>query len=229
MKKYLLTFFLLCGFQSAHAEIIDNDSFTTDTTSGLDWLDVTASQGLSYNEVVSQMGSGGLFEGWRYASTNELYGLFLNTGATLTYTLTNTYVPENENFDLLIQMLGPTDSANLTFDADGLLVGQSCTDSGVVCDSSDTYAVNGMTDYSFVAGDFNNQYYSTLVDVDESFTDPFFDRYYSDYSYLDRDMGHDLIGSFLVRTSSVPEPSSLALLGLGILGLMFGSRRKLTS
>ena len=38
---------------SAGATIIDMGVFTRDTTSGFDWLDVTETQGLSYDEVVA--------------------------------------------------------------------------------------------------------------------------------------------------------------------------------
>ena len=73
MNKIFTAFiftFLSTLFQ-ANAAIIDNGSYTTDTESGLDWLDVTLSINRSYSDVSSQFGSGGDFEGWRYATGIE--------------------------------------------------------------------------------------------------------------------------------------------------------------
>jgi len=71
----------------AHADLIEaddaffgTDSVTLDTDTGLEWLDLTESQGLSYNEVVAGMGAGGTYEGWRYASVAEVYGPLTNAG-----------------------------------------------------------------------------------------------------------------------------------------------------
>ena len=60
----------ILGFTStAFAAIYDNGTGTTDSTSGLDWLDLTASTGRSYADVSGEFGTGGDFEGYRYATT----------------------------------------------------------------------------------------------------------------------------------------------------------------
>ena len=51
---------------TTHAAIIDLGTITRDTDAGLDWLDVTESRGLSYNDVTAQLGAGGTYDGWRY-------------------------------------------------------------------------------------------------------------------------------------------------------------------
>ena len=52
----------------ATAVITDLGNVTRVTTSGFDWLDVTETNGLSYNEVVA----GPLYdEGWRHATVPE--------------------------------------------------------------------------------------------------------------------------------------------------------------
>lgn len=58
------------------------DTITRDTDTGLDWLDVTVTRGLSYNQVTAQMGAGGIYEGWRYATMAELDTLISNFGYT---------------------------------------------------------------------------------------------------------------------------------------------------
>ena len=72
----------ISGTIPAHATIIDNGTYTTDTATGLDWLDVTASTNLSFSYVSSQFGTGGQFEGWRYASGADFTTLLLDWGIT---------------------------------------------------------------------------------------------------------------------------------------------------
>jgi hypothetical protein len=63
---------LALGFISTgQAAIVDLGNITRDTNSGLDWLDVTETAGLSYNEVSSRLTPGGSLAGWRYASAAE--------------------------------------------------------------------------------------------------------------------------------------------------------------
>lgn len=56
------------------------DTITRDTSTGPDWLDVTETDGLSYNQVTALVGSGETYEGWRYASAAELDQLIVNFG-----------------------------------------------------------------------------------------------------------------------------------------------------
>lgn len=41
---------------------------TRDTSSGLEWLDLTQTANLSFNDVTAQLGVGDTFEGWSYAT-----------------------------------------------------------------------------------------------------------------------------------------------------------------
>ena len=60
------------------------DNVTVDTTTGLEWLDLTASLGISVDDIQLQFGSGGSHEGWRHATTAEVTTLFLSSaGLTL--------------------------------------------------------------------------------------------------------------------------------------------------
>ncbi len=54
-----------------------NDSLLTyDPATNLEWLDVTVTAGLSYNQVNDQLGSGGLYEGFTFASKQQILSLF---------------------------------------------------------------------------------------------------------------------------------------------------------
>jgi hypothetical protein len=89
---------------------IDNTTYTTDTISGLDWRDVTATQGQSYDSVSGQFGVGGNFEGYRYATGAEFNKLITNyTGTTIAPGYTGrTSLPLESDLGALITMLGAT-------------------------------------------------------------------------------------------------------------------------
>jgi len=80
LRMLVLATIILVISNSANATLIDNGGYVTDTTSGLDWLKLTATQDRSYNDVASKFGSGQEFEGWRYASTWELESMLLDQG-----------------------------------------------------------------------------------------------------------------------------------------------------
>lgn len=61
---------LLIAISPARAELVDNGNFTTDTTSGLDWLDLSESAGVAWSEAEEQ------HPGWRRATTAEIEALF---------------------------------------------------------------------------------------------------------------------------------------------------------
>ncbi len=92
-----------------YAEIIDNGRFTTDTDTGLDWLDVTETVNMSYNDVIKEMGIGGKFEGFRYATAEE-FNTFVGhyTDTIITQTKIRQVIDSTVNTEKLMAMLGPT-------------------------------------------------------------------------------------------------------------------------
>ena len=112
MKRTLIaacSAFMLLGSFPAPAAIINNGTYTTDTATGLDWLDLTASIGLSYNNVSSQFGAGGAFAGWRYATGAELTTLLLNFEVPqLPLFIQNPSGPQVLLASTIINTLGPT-------------------------------------------------------------------------------------------------------------------------
>jgi hypothetical protein len=83
---YLLvcTGLVLLPFDS-NAELVDNGSYTTDTRTNLDWLDLTETVNRTFAYVDSQLGTGGEFEGWEYADIWDIEGLFDSAGGTGPY------------------------------------------------------------------------------------------------------------------------------------------------
>lgn len=70
--KYVLTIALLVLSWSARAELQDHGSYTIDTDTGLQWLDVTESLDISYNEMIVLLDDQtSEFYGYRHASGDE--------------------------------------------------------------------------------------------------------------------------------------------------------------
>ena len=85
MKTFIkATMFAVCllvstASNSASIDIIDNGDYTTDSISGLDWLDLTITRGMSYNQVIADINFEGTLSGWRYATVTELTALISNS------------------------------------------------------------------------------------------------------------------------------------------------------
>jgi hypothetical protein len=96
---------------SANASIIDLNIITRDTSTGLDWLDLTETNGRSYNDISSKLGAGEEFEGWRYASPAEAIDLWAKLGLFSTVTIgDNDLIYPNHYNDLVyaVTLLGKT-------------------------------------------------------------------------------------------------------------------------
>lgn len=85
-KQVLVAFTLLFSIHT-HAALIDQGLITQDTRTGIEWLDLTETAGLTFNYVSAQLGAGGAFEGWRYATVDEVEGYFDSAGGNGIYDL----------------------------------------------------------------------------------------------------------------------------------------------
>ena len=202
VKLSALTIGLLVGsmvFTSpVSAAFIDNDTYTTDTESGLDWLDVTASVNQSYDYVSSQFYVGGEYEGWQFASGIEFNQMLTNyTGVTIPpdYTLTVDYEPGI--LYELINMFGNT--------------------SNIIPDAA-VYTIGNIFDKRSSATNWQASFIEH----------PWFTRSLMHNSYRDTDAPQLNAGSFLVRDTiaPVPVPPAIILMLSGIIGLFGVSRSK---
>jgi hypothetical protein len=78
---------LILGCGSAPAELLSaddqrfgNGKLTLDTSTGLAWLDLPVTSGLSYHEVVAGCEPGGAFSGFRFATLEEVTSLLNQAG-----------------------------------------------------------------------------------------------------------------------------------------------------
>ena len=136
MIKKIFFALVLTQSISASAAIVDLGNITRDTTTGLEWLDVTETVGLSFNDVQSLMVSGGEFEGWRYATTFEFEQLIINFGFPSTGSCSDgrlfcRELPSPRNFEIIediILTLG--DVGDLWFDEKNFSVDVSSEGAG---------------------------------------------------------------------------------------------------
>ncbi|MET0052424.1 MAG: hypothetical protein ABW095_15290 [Candidatus Thiodiazotropha sp.] len=192
---------------NAQAAIVDLGDYTTDTDTGLTWLDVNRTSDWSHNQVSQYLGDGNALAGysdWRYATSAELNTLLGHFGLNAVSGLQGNTHAQQDN-DLLLSamtLLGITRDFGNGRGADltGLL-GDVNSDNG----AATTYWVatlhyNSPPSNAFSQLHSGNQSGST---------------------------SHTNMGSFLVRTSPVPIPAALPLFAsaLGLFGLLSWKRR----
>lgn len=217
----------MCLFAgAAHSALVDVGDFTTDTASGLDWLKVNKVSGLSYAQVASGA-LGYTSAGWRFATSQEMVNLFqVNIG------------PSNNLYGNGFNGLNASASGYFAKAEDLVLK------LGMNFAFSDDRAVYNSAAYSnlhqiSVQGFFNGgSGFVGLAEATAVFTGEFYGqdapygRWLSLPSWgglITSSRGPNL-SSFLVRNSAeavdIPEPSGIALLGLGLFGLALAGRKR---
>jgi hypothetical protein len=95
---------------AAGATLVSQDSpfgvgtLTFDTDTGLHWLDLTESADFSHSQILQALGPGGIFEGYRLATRDEVAGLFTHAGFDLSAAAIQNFVPQN--FDPAVTLGG---------------------------------------------------------------------------------------------------------------------------
>jgi hypothetical protein len=207
MKTLLTTTLLAAGLSlstasySAAVDFIDNGNYTTDTISGLDWLDINETTGRSYQYVTSRLSTGGAYEGWRYATSTEFLAMAGNfTGKSYTDPYARNYEPTG-TFTDLIDLIGITiDNSSNNYSITAGLLSDTDTHGRHRYAALLNYLVPS-TNEAYVQA-FNG----VLSDNTRSFT----------------------VGSFLVRDtalSAVPIPPAALMFAPALLGLL-GLRHK---
>jgi len=200
MKSLLVSLLLLGFISSANSAIIDNGYYTTDTNTGLDWLDLTETAGKTYDDVAMELGVDGLYAGYRYATAIDVSALITNYTGTEDNGFWAVQFDADANIGGLIQLLGNTyvdRSPSYLNYAEGMLATPFTLNGEVI--GRDTVRIR--------------DYEEELDGID------YLDYYGFVYSGTPT-------SSFLVRNTSVPESSSVYLLAFGLLGLFGTTRRK---
>lgn len=84
MKAIVLAASLMLFASASHADFIDTDwkveddaKATLDTSTGKEWLKFENTKGITYTELLSELGVGGEFEGWRLPTVREVKDVVL--------------------------------------------------------------------------------------------------------------------------------------------------------
>ncbi len=177
------------------------NNVTQDTATGLDWLDLTASGGISYDDITLQFAPSGTYDGWRHATGAEVSGLFTGSAGL---TLGNQAGVVDPNATQFVALVGITQSGGATGD---VIARGRYND-----DASGTQS--NLAGSAFVA-------YRPLSTFFPSFTEAsILDDQPVINSVVPSGAGH-----WLVR-ATVPEPSALALAALALVGCAVRRRRR---
>ncbi|TCV90550.1 VPLPA-CTERM sorting domain-containing protein [Sulfurirhabdus autotrophica] len=234
--KILTTSLAICAVLisggAAQAAILEEDLYqpgdhliTADSVTGLEWLDLTQTVNLSYNQVNSGVG-GWLNQGFRHATADEVYTLIFNAGLGSLYHSGQTNLTSSDimNLNQFISMLGDVASfytavANRRVMAVGIV------------DKSRWLATTGQGEdsWTFQEGSLEAKAiaevgYDIPLGIGGAWV-PGQDGTIGGAWTLGL---NDPYPQYLVRTTEVPVPATAWLFGSGLIGLIRVARRKAT-
>ena len=192
------------ALMSADDAVFGIGSITRDTASGLEWLDLTKSSGISYSYVSTRLGSGQEFDGWRYAASTDVETFFNNAGGTGPYT--GAYGSHQNWMVPLLALWG--ENANFGGSGNG--------------DSGGTRSLAILSDS---AGP-GFRWLTNIFYLDDLIR-PSYAKIFNDSiseAYDQHNIGHALIRD--APLSTVPIPATIWLFGPALIGLVGFSKRK---
>jgi hypothetical protein len=189
---------------STSAALIDNGNTTLDTATGLEWLDLTLTQGWSIDQIVIQGFGGYAAQGYLHATIGQICGLFGALGDSMSGCTdlagANVILVQPSTAATLVSLLGNTALPAQALGAYGLFISsQNPSLSGLACVEDNNGSCTGIVNSNVATLDIGCC--STAGSLPE-------------------------FGNWLVRPHAVPVPPAVWLFGSGLLGLIGVARRK---
>lgn len=190
-------------------QLAGDNLITRDTTSGLDWLDLTETNNMSHNQIIPLLGSGELFDGWRYASGEETVALWGNFGVDLASSPSIRIAARiDPNIATAALMLGNVYPEYLPSTEFGLLgVTSTPHNANTNCGACAFSTVGAWTSITQALSGYSPLSSSWAQGGEASLN----------------------LGHYLVQTSSVPLPAAVWLFGSGLIGLIGVAKYKRTT
>jgi hypothetical protein len=189
--------------------IIDNGTYTT--IDGIDWLDLTMTEELKISVALANN------PGWEIATKSQFQNMFSNFeifGDGLFDGETS--IEDRQINGITKHTVTSTDYISNSFTD---LFGDTSANTGII-------SLGWYTDGDIIRGggsivrDISNQPFSADT----------WDAYDRDYTELSKNVGARSFGTFLVRgVPQVPEPSTIILICLGLIGLVATRRKEINS
>jgi hypothetical protein len=191
---------------AAASILVDHGGTTYDPGTGLEWLDLTATAGQSYDAVSGGFG-GFIAAGWQYATQAQVGQLFVDAGASGTY-------PE----------IGSSPTPNSTYDAATVLLSLL----GTLQPNTSGGGITGGASHGLAGDGFGTfKPYATFSGEYTPFGPAYIGFIQLGGSYLSDSNVDPTVGSFLIRTAAVtPIPGTLPLFLTALGGFGFLARRK---
>jgi hypothetical protein len=206
-----------------NADITHQSNYTTDTATGLDWLDLTATAGLSVNQVLSSS----QYNGWHYATSEQLNTLVVDFGGIsqqqTSYVAT---LALSETYRFMIQTLGNT--SDFWAHANGYTSYIDYLNTFIP--DYPTMFTEGFLDVNRLANNFSYAVINDSRDLRLGSPSPYMDSVGIGFDHsLDLNFKLNSSGSFMVRASPVPLLPATSFFITGLLSLGAIRRKKNTA